>query len=104
MFTELIICGLILGPLLFLLYINDMSTTSRLLKNILFADDTNVFLSHKSLDHLIEIMNSELIIIANWFKTNRSSLNLDKNQLRNILFTKKKSLAPSNPFISMKYP
>ena len=69
--------GLILGSLLFLLYINDLSTTSRLLKYILFAD-TDVFLSHKSLDHLLEIMNSELIIIANWFKANRLSLNLEK--------------------------
>src|SRR6218665_2004577 len=49
--------------------------------NSLFADDTNVFLSHKSLDHLIEIMNSELIIIANWFKANRLSLNLEKTNL-----------------------
>jgi hypothetical protein len=42
--------GSILGPLLFLLFINDLSMTSSILKYILFADDTNVFLSHNSLN------------------------------------------------------
>src|SRR6218665_40023 len=54
------------------------------------------FLSHKSLDHLIEIMNSELIIIANWFKANRLSLNLEKNNF--IIFSSlRKKLSTIKP-------
>ena len=44
--------GSILGPLLFLIYMNDISRRSEILSIILFADDTNLFLSHKNLDTL----------------------------------------------------
>ena len=44
--------GAILGPLLFLLYINDLKNTSQLLDPIMFADDTNLFLSHKDIRYL----------------------------------------------------
>ena len=52
--------GSILGPLLFLLYINDMASVSNVLFPILFADDTNVFLSGNNVDEVIRIMNNEL--------------------------------------------
>ena len=44
--------GSILGPLLFLLYINDLCNVSQVLDFILFADDTNIFFSHKDKDIL----------------------------------------------------
>ena len=52
--------GSILGPLLFLLYINDLCDVSKALDFILFADDTNIFYSHKDQNYLMEIINTEL--------------------------------------------
>src|SRR5678815_3385467 len=70
--------GSILGPLLFLIYINDLPNSSTLLRFILFADDSNVFLSHSSYDKLIQLANEELSLAADWFKANKLSLNVSK--------------------------
>lgn len=70
--------GSILGPLLFLIYVNDLANVSSLLKPIMFADDTNLFFSHKNIKTLFETVNHELIKIAEWLKANKLSLNVDK--------------------------
>lgn len=70
--------GSILGPLLFLLYINDMSETSKLLYFILFADDTNILYSNRDIWQLMKIVNCELLILSDWFKANKLSLNIKK--------------------------
>ena len=76
--------GSILGPLLFLIYINDLPNSSTLVHYILFADDTNVFLSHASYDQLFELANQELKAASDWFKANKLSPNLSKTNF--ILF------------------
>ena len=43
---------------------------------ILFADDTNIFYSHKDPDYLMETMNSELKKLTNWFQANKLSINV----------------------------
>ena len=84
-----------LGPLLFLLYINDLPTVSNRLFFILFADDTNVFFSHKCLETLFQLVNEELAHIAEWFNANKLSLNLDKTNY--ILFKSyRKTIPPGN--------
>lgn len=70
--------GSVLGPLLFLLYINDITNCSDILHFILFADDTNLLHSDCSLDNLISVVNSELDKLSCWFKANKLSLNLEK--------------------------
>ena len=70
--------GSVLGPLLFLVYMNDISRCSEILSTILFADDTNLFLSHKNLVTLKETMNRELSNIASLLSANKLSLNIKK--------------------------
>ena len=73
--------GSILGPLLFIIYINDIVNSSPLLNYIMFADDTNIFYSHKSIDTLNNILNIELTKVSEWFKSNKLSLNISKTKL-----------------------
>ena len=77
--------GSILGPLLFIIYINDIVNVFALMNTIMFADDTNLFFSNKDLSILFKTVNNELEKIAKWFKCNRLSLNLDKTSY--IIFT-----------------
>ena len=72
--------GSILRPLLFLIYVNDLCKASNRLNCIMFADDTNLFLSHKDFKQLFSSMNVELEKISNWFKANKLSLNTDKTK------------------------
>ena len=91
--------GSILGPLLFLLYVNDMVNASERLFSQLFADDTNVFISGKNLNSLIETMNCELQKLYEWMCVNKLSLNIKKTKF--MLFTPKKSLkVEQNVFIN----
>ena len=70
-----------LGPLLFLLYINDIILASKICKFTLFADDTSLFYSHKSKTEGSKILNEELSKIAEWLAANKLSLNVSKSKL-----------------------
>ena len=82
--------GSILGPLLFLLYINDIVFSSEVFKFTLFADDTSLFYSHKNAHDAVEIINNELAKISEWLAANKLSLNVGKSKL--IVFNNKKKI------------
>ena len=73
--------GSILGPLLFLLYINDIAQSSKILKFTMFADDTCIFLSCSKISDLEIKLNTEIVHVSNWLKANKLSLNVDKTKV-----------------------
>ena len=84
--------GSILGPLLFLIYVNDMADVSDKLFTMLFADDTNTFLTGKNVDVLIKTMNEELKKLVDWMYSNKLSLNINKTHF--LIFRSKGMLKP----------
>ena len=79
---ENICCGVpqgsVLGPLLFLIYINDIHKCSDKFKFHLFADDTNMLYSHKNLKDLERTVNTELVKVHKWLTVNKLTLNIKK--------------------------
>ena len=86
--------GSLLGPLLFILYINDFQYSSSVLSFIFFADDSNVFFSHKDPQTLLETVNSELKNVIMWIHANKLSLNLQKTNY--MLFSNSLKVVPGD--------
>ena len=80
-----------LGPLLFLIYINDLPNSSDKLSYYLFADDTNIYFESDSLSQLQKIVNKELKQVKKWLDANKLALNVDKTNFV-IFHSPKKSL------------
>ena len=71
--------GSILGPLLFLIYMNDLPSTLSSSIAILFADDTTLLIDNNNYDALIDQMNIEVERLYKWFCANKLSMNEKKN-------------------------
>ena len=69
-----------LGPLLFLIFVNDMSNSTKVLHPVLFVGDTNLFCSGSNIGTLFEIAKQELSQINDWFLANKLSLNVEKTK------------------------
>ena len=70
--------GSILGPLLFIIYMNDLFNVSNFLFTILYADDTCVVLGGKSLENLITLVDQELHLLYIWLQSNKLTLHFQK--------------------------
>ena len=63
--------GSILGPLLFLIYVNDFPQCISRGKTITFADDTNLFFTEKCHNSIFKVANQELKLVDNWLLSNK---------------------------------
>ena len=87
--------GSILGPLLFLIHINDLFRSSSKPTPVMFADNTNFFISDSIIRNLFEAMNEEQRKVANWFKANKLSLNISKTKYSLFHSTRKRKYIPN---------
>ena len=89
--TRKVTCGVpqgsILGPLLFLIYINDLPNSELISDGRLFADDTNLTFADSNPDKLISVLNDDLKTLQNWLNLNKLSLNAIKTKcMLNVCF------------------
>ena len=72
--------GSVLGPKLFILYLNELCKVSNYMNCILFADDTNFFCSGDQLTDIITTVENEMKLVKKWFDVNKLSLNISKTK------------------------
>ena len=73
--------GSVLGPLLFILYINDLNHTIKFCKVYLFADDTNLLCMSNSIKKLNKLVNADIKHLVHWLNANKISLNVKKTEM-----------------------
>ena len=86
--------GSCLGPLLFLIYINDLQNSILYSTTILFADDTTLLQGHQNLKYLKWSVEEDLKLMIDWFRANLLTINLDKTEC--LLFNKNNCNSPLN--------
>ena len=95
--------GSIIGPLLFLIYINDLPNSSKLFNFLMYADDTTLFccLEDITSKNKAHTLNIELEGVHSWLKANRLTLNVNKTKY--MLFSKRKNNLPAEINLRINY-
>ncbi len=83
--------GSILGPLLFLLYVNDMPQAIEC-DLLLYADDSVLLFTHKDVDVINDQLNRDFNSLCEWFIDNKLSIHFGEDKTKSILFTSKNKL------------
>ena len=79
--------GSCLGPLIFLIFVNDLHFHLNDSECIQFADDTTLVFVHRNLKYLHFCIHKELLVVQDWFNANKLTLNIDKSSY--LLYHKK---------------
>ena len=88
--------GSILGPLLFLLYINDMPQAVDC-ELLLYADDTCLIFQHKDITEIESALNKNFSMLCDWFVDNKLSIHFGEDKTKSILFGSKHKIKKSKP-------
>ena len=93
--------GSILGPLLFLLYINDIPQALSC-DLLLYADDSCLIFQHKDINEIEKVLNENLSDLCDWFLDNKLSIHFGDDKTKCILFASKNKVKKANP-LNIKY-
>ena len=85
--------GSCLGPLIFLIFVNDLHLHLQHCKGVQFTDDTTLLFTHRNLNYLRFSIESELLTIQDWFNANKLTLNMDKSSY--LLYHNRKQPIPN---------
>ena len=88
--------GSILGPLLFLLYVNDLPQSLSDAGSYLYADDTCIFYQHEDVKKIENVLNKEFSSLCQWFIDNKLSIHFGEDKTKSILFLKTSGLKEIN--------
>ena len=88
--------GSILGPLLFLLYVNDLPQSLSDAGSYLYADDTCIFYQHEDVKKIENVLNKEFSSLCQWFIDNKLSIHFGEDKTKSILFSKTRCLKEIN--------
>ena len=95
--------GSILGPLLFILFFNDITDVVDTAKIVIYADDTVVYVADKDVKNINSKLTKEMDAIAKWFDKNALIINLRKGKTESLLFGTSQRIAKQDSELNVMY-